>query len=44
MAYGTVLASFNVEEFGTERVARLTEQEISERYDELRGMTHFESS
>jgi sugar/nucleoside kinase (ribokinase family) len=44
MAYGTVLASFNVEEFGTERVARLTEQEISKRYDELRGMTHFESS
>jgi len=44
MAYGTVLASFNVEEFGTERVARLTEEEISERYDELRGMTHFESS
>ena len=24
MAYGTALASFNVEEFGTERVARLT--------------------
>jgi sugar/nucleoside kinase (ribokinase family) len=43
MAYGTVLASFNVEEFGTERVARLTEEEISERYDALRGMTHFES-
>jgi sugar/nucleoside kinase (ribokinase family) len=42
MAYGTVLASFNVEEFGTERVASLTEQEISERYDALRGMTHFE--
>ena len=43
MAYGTVLASFNVEEFGTERVARLTEEEISERYEALRGMTHFES-
>jgi sugar/nucleoside kinase (ribokinase family) len=42
MAYGTVLASFNVEEFGTERVARLTEDEISERYEELRGMTHFD--
>ena len=42
MAYGTVLASFNVEEFGTERVARLTEGEISERYDALRAMTHFE--
>ncbi|HEX6229996.1 MAG TPA: PfkB family carbohydrate kinase [Solirubrobacterales bacterium] len=42
MGYGTVLASFNVEEFGTERVARLTEEEISERYEELRGMTHFD--
>jgi sugar/nucleoside kinase (ribokinase family) len=42
MAYGTVLASFNVEEFGTERVARLTEDEISARYEELRGMTHFD--
>ena len=28
MAYGTALASFNVEEFGTERVARLTSEEI----------------
>jgi sugar/nucleoside kinase (ribokinase family) len=44
MAYGTVLASFNVEEFGTERAARLTEDEISERYEALRGMTHFEAS
>jgi sugar/nucleoside kinase (ribokinase family) len=43
MAYGTVLASFNVEEFGTERVAQLTEEEISARYAELRGMTHFEA-
>ena len=42
VAYGTVLASFNVEEFGTERVARLTEDEIAERYEELRAMTHFE--
>jgi hypothetical protein len=44
MAYGTVLASFNVEEFGTERVLRLTEDEIAERYEALRGMTHFESA
>jgi sugar/nucleoside kinase (ribokinase family) len=40
MAYGTVLASFNVEEFGTERVQRLTGEEISARYEELRAMTH----
>ena len=42
LAYGTVLASFNVEAFGTERVARLTEPEIAERYEQLRAMTHFE--
>jgi sugar/nucleoside kinase (ribokinase family) len=42
LAYGTVLASFNVEEFGTERVVRLTEPEITERYEQLRAMTHFE--
>jgi sugar/nucleoside kinase (ribokinase family) len=43
MGYGTVLASFNVEEFGTERVARLSRDEIDERYEALRGMTQFES-
>jgi sugar/nucleoside kinase (ribokinase family) len=42
MAYGTVLASFNVEEFGTERVARLTRAEIDARFDDLLGMTSFE--
>ncbi len=41
MAYGTALASFNVEEFGTERVARLTSEEISERVSELGQITHF---
>jgi len=40
MAYGTVLASFNVEDFGTERVAALKRDEIAARYDELRSMTH----
>ncbi|MEA2256585.1 MAG: hypothetical protein QOG35_2630 [Solirubrobacteraceae bacterium] len=42
MAYGTALASFNVEEFGTERLARLTAGEIAERVAELQRMTHFE--
>jgi sugar/nucleoside kinase (ribokinase family) len=41
MAYGTALASFNVEEFGTERVARLTSEEISERVGELGRITRF---
>jgi cytidine kinase len=43
MGYGTVLASFNVEEFGTERVARLSREEIDERFEALRGMTQFEA-
>jgi sugar/nucleoside kinase (ribokinase family) len=42
MGYGTVLASFNVEQFGTERVAALTRAEIDERFAELHAMTHFE--
>jgi sugar/nucleoside kinase (ribokinase family) len=42
MGYGTVLASFNVEEFGTERVSRLSREEIDERFEALRAMTQFE--
>jgi sugar/nucleoside kinase (ribokinase family) len=42
MGYGTVLASFNIEEFGTERVSRLSREEIDERFEELRAMTSFE--
>jgi sugar/nucleoside kinase (ribokinase family) len=41
MAYGTALASFNVEEFGVERVARLSAAEIPERVAELERITHF---
>ncbi len=43
MAYGTALASFNVEEFGVERVARLTSDEVAERVAELQRITHFEA-
>jgi sugar/nucleoside kinase (ribokinase family) len=42
MGYGTVLASFNVEEFGTERVQRLTREEVDGRFDVLRAMTQFD--
>jgi sugar/nucleoside kinase (ribokinase family) len=42
MAYGSVLASFNVEDFGTERVAALTTDEIEERLREFKQITHFE--
>jgi sugar/nucleoside kinase (ribokinase family) len=43
MAYGTAIASFNVEEFGTERVARLTAEEIVERVEQLRRITLFDT-
>lgn len=42
MIYGSVMASFNVEEFGTERVDRLTHEEINERFRTFKRMTHFE--
>jgi sugar/nucleoside kinase (ribokinase family) len=41
MAYGTVLASFNVEEFGTERVASIDRAEVDRRVTRLRAMTSF---
>jgi sugar/nucleoside kinase (ribokinase family) len=41
MAHGTALASFNVEEFGTERIERLTGEEIHARVHELREITQF---
>jgi sugar/nucleoside kinase (ribokinase family) len=44
MAYGTAVASFNVEDFGTDRVARLTSAEISDRVAELGRITHFEDA
>ena len=42
MVYGTVMASFNVEEFGTERVDRLTHSEINQRFSDFKKLTHFE--
>jgi sugar/nucleoside kinase (ribokinase family) len=41
MAHGTALASFNVEEFGTERVVRLTDAEIAARVESLREIIRF---
>jgi sugar/nucleoside kinase (ribokinase family) len=42
MAYGTALASFNVEEFGTDRLVRLTAGEMHERVEDLQHMTRFD--
>jgi sugar/nucleoside kinase (ribokinase family) len=44
MAYGSVLASFNVEDFGTERVASLTMDEVAERLKHFKHITQFEAS
>lgn len=42
MVYGSVMASFAVEEFGLERTARLTTSEIEARYREFKNLTHFD--
>jgi sugar/nucleoside kinase (ribokinase family) len=42
MAFGSVMASFNVEDFGTERVRRLTESEVGDRLADFKRLTHFE--
>jgi sugar/nucleoside kinase (ribokinase family) len=44
IAYGTALASYNVEEFGTERVARLKADEVGERVADLARMTSFSAA
>jgi sugar/nucleoside kinase (ribokinase family) len=42
MIFGSVMASFNVEEFGTDRIRRLTHNEINQRFRMFKQMTHFE--
>lgn len=42
MIFGSVMASFNVEEFGTERIRRLTQDEINERFRAFKQITSFE--
>jgi sugar/nucleoside kinase (ribokinase family) len=41
MAYGTAVASYNVEELGTDRVARLTIDEVHERVAKIQALTAF---
>jgi sugar/nucleoside kinase (ribokinase family) len=43
MTYGSALASFNVEEFGTERVSRLERDEIDARFEQFRQITALEA-
>jgi sugar/nucleoside kinase (ribokinase family) len=40
--YGSVMASFVVEDFGSERLQRLTQQEIADRFEDFKQMTVFE--
>jgi sugar/nucleoside kinase (ribokinase family) len=42
MIYGSVMASFNVEKFGTERVDALDYPEINQRFRDFKRMTHFD--
>jgi len=36
------MASFNVEQFGLQRLTNLTRAEIDERFRQFKTMTHFE--
>jgi len=40
--YGSVLASFNIEDFGSERIQRLTHEEIESRFHGFRRLTAVE--
>ncbi len=44
MAHGTALASFNVEQFGTERIEHLSGPEIVARVRQLRDFTQFSAA
>ncbi len=42
LVYGSVMASFAVEEFGLSRLLRVKPQEIEERFRQFKAMTHFD--
>ena len=42
MFYGSVMGSFAVERFGTERMQSLTREEIEERFNTFRELTHLD--
>jgi sugar/nucleoside kinase (ribokinase family) len=42
VVYGSVMASYAVEEFGLARLLRLTPREIEARYREFKNLTHFD--
>jgi sugar/nucleoside kinase (ribokinase family) len=42
LVYGSVMASFAVEEFGLARLLKLTQDEITRRFSEFKAMTQFD--
>jgi sugar/nucleoside kinase (ribokinase family) len=42
MFYGSVMGSFAVEEFGTQRLQKLTREEIDSRFSQFRELTHLD--
>ena len=42
MFYGSVIGSFAVERFGTERIAQLSRKEIDDRFQQFRELTHLD--
>ncbi len=40
--YGSALASFTVEKFGTDRLAELTDEELNERLETFKSLTNFD--
>jgi sugar/nucleoside kinase (ribokinase family) len=43
MIYGSVMASFTIEEFGADRLLNLTKHDINERYRSFKKFTHFDA-
>lgn len=42
MFYGSVMGSFAVEQFGTERLEKLTRDEVDARFEQFRELTHLD--
>ena len=40
---GSTMASFTVEDFGLERLLRLTDAEVQQRAGEFKRLTHFDA-
>lgn len=42
MIFGSVMASFNVEDFSLNRLTRLNKKEINKRFEQFKKLTHFD--